>query len=68
MLTVSADQDDVEGRLGAGGLACPACSGVLARWGWARERDIRGPGGVAVRVRLRRAVAMAAGGRMCCCR
>jgi hypothetical protein len=33
MLTVSADQDDVEGRLGAGGLACPACSGVLARWG-----------------------------------
>ena len=55
MLTVSVDRDDVERRLGEGGLTCPGCSGVLARWGWARERRIRGPGGVVSRVRPRRA-------------
>jgi Domain of unknown function (DUF6431) len=55
VLTVSADQDDVERQLGSGSLACPACSGVLAGWGWARERRIRGPGETVSRVRPRRA-------------
>jgi len=61
VLTVSADRDDVERRLGAGWLACPACSGVLAGWGWARERRVRGPGGVVSRVRPRRAVCAGCG-------
>jgi hypothetical protein len=56
VLTVGVDRDDVERRLGAGGLACPACSGVLAGWGWARERGVRGPGGVVWRVMPRRAI------------
>jgi Domain of unknown function (DUF6431) len=42
VLTVSVDGDDVERRLAAGELACPPCGGVLAGWGWARERRIRG--------------------------
>lgn len=42
MLTVSADGDEVERRLAAGVLACPGCGGVLAGWGRARERRIRG--------------------------
>ncbi|HEX5300536.1 MAG TPA: DUF6431 domain-containing protein [Streptosporangiaceae bacterium] len=46
MLTVSADRDDVERMLGAGGLACPACGGLLAGWGRARERQVRGLEGV----------------------
>ena len=31
----------VEERLGSGGLVCPGCSGVLARWGHARGRRVR---------------------------
>jgi Domain of unknown function (DUF6431) len=42
VLTVSADGDEVERRLAAGVLACPGCGGVLAGWGRARERRIRG--------------------------
>lgn len=45
MVTVEADVDQVERRLAAGGLSCPACSGVLAGWGWARPRQLRGPDG-----------------------
>jgi hypothetical protein len=41
MLTVETDADMVEKRLGSGGLACPGCSGVLARWGHARGRQVR---------------------------
>lgn len=41
MLTVEADAGGVERRLGLGVLACPWCSGVLARWGHARARDVR---------------------------
>src|SRR5437879_953321 len=48
-------------RVGAGLLACPAWQGVLARWGWARERRVRGPGGVVRRVRPRRAVCTGCG-------
>jgi hypothetical protein len=46
VLTVSADREDVERRLVAGELACPACGGPLARWGRARERRVRGRDGV----------------------
>jgi hypothetical protein len=45
VVTVEADVDEVERRLAAGGLRCPACSGVLAGWGWARPRGLRGPDG-----------------------
>lgn len=42
MVTVEADADRVERRLAAGELSCPACSGVLAGWGRARPRQLRG--------------------------
>ncbi|HTY29738.1 MAG TPA: hypothetical protein VMD51_16580 [Mycobacterium sp.] len=45
MVTVEADVDRVERRLAAGELSCPACSGVLAGWGRARPRQLRGPHG-----------------------
>ncbi|TVS74417.1 hypothetical protein, partial [Mycobacterium helveticum] len=45
MVTVEADVDAVERRLAAGELNCPACAGVLAGWGHARPRQLRGPGG-----------------------
>lgn len=41
MLIVSADPDRVETDLVAGAVTCPACHGVLARWGWARSRKVR---------------------------
>lgn len=45
MVTVEADVDQVERRLTAGELSCPECDGVLAGWGWARPRLLRGPDG-----------------------
>lgn len=45
MVTVEADVDLVERRLAAGELSCPACSAVLAGWGWARPRELRGADG-----------------------
>ena len=45
MVTVEAGVDAVEGRLAAGELSCPACSSVLAGWGRARPRQLRGPDG-----------------------
>lgn len=45
MVTVEADVGVVERRLAAGELSCPACGGVLAGWGWARPRWLRGPNG-----------------------
>lgn len=41
MLIVEADEVVVERDLVGGLLACPACGGVLARWGFARERVLR---------------------------
>jgi hypothetical protein len=41
VLTVETDLVAVEERLGSGGLACPECSAVLARWGHARRRRVR---------------------------
>jgi hypothetical protein len=57
MLTVEASSVSVERRLAAGDLSCPAagCGQVLARWGYARPRRLRGPGGRLVRLRPRRA-------------
>jgi hypothetical protein len=54
VLTVEADVASVEQRLRSGGLVCPFCSGVLAGWGFARPRMLRGMAGL-VRVRPRRA-------------
>jgi len=54
MLTVEADAGRVEERLRAGGLVCPFCGGVLAGWGFARVRVLRGVAGP-VRLRPRRA-------------
>ena len=45
MVTVEADLDGVERRLAAGELWCPSCGGVLAGWGRARPRRVRGPDG-----------------------
>lgn len=45
VVTVEADVDLVERRLAAGELRCPACSGVLAGWGRARPRLLRGADG-----------------------
>jgi len=41
VLTVETDLVAVEERLGSGGLVCPECSAVLARWGHARRRRVR---------------------------
>ena len=54
MLTVEANAAEVERRLMGGGLVCPDCGGVLAPWGWARARVLRGGSG-AVAVHPRRA-------------
>lgn len=53
MLTVGVNPAGVETRLAEGGLECPACGGVLRRWGWARSRTLR-DGQAGVRVRPRR--------------
>ncbi|MDI3312933.1 MAG: hypothetical protein QJR12_01185 [Mycobacterium sp.] len=45
MVTVEADVDQVECRLAAGELSCPSCGSVLAGWGRARPRQVRGPDG-----------------------
>ena len=53
MITVGANPAEVERSLGAGELECPSCGGVLARWGHARPRVLRGGSGP-VRLRPRR--------------
>jgi hypothetical protein len=45
VVTVEADVDRVERRLAAGELSCPLCGGLLAGWGRARPRQVRGPDG-----------------------
>ncbi|MCA2277151.1 hypothetical protein JF780_27815 [Mycobacterium intracellulare] len=42
MVTVEADVNQVERRLAAGELSCPSCGEVLAGWGRARPRQVRG--------------------------
>ena len=41
MLTVEVDAAAVKTRLRAGTIVCPACSGVLRPWGFARSRWLR---------------------------
>src|SRR6266480_4064965 len=60
VLTVGANPVEVEARLVAGGLGCPACDGSLGPWGWARERLLRGVRGPLM-VRPRRARCLACG-------
>jgi hypothetical protein len=60
VLTVGANPVEVEARLVAGGLGCPACDGSLGPWGWARERLLRGARGPLM-VRPRRARCLACG-------
>ena len=54
MVTVGVIAGVVERRLAAGRLRCPGCSGRLAGRGHARERVIRGQGGIGWRLRPRR--------------
>ena len=54
VLTVGVNAAVVEGQLAGGELECPCCGGVLAGWGWARTRVLRGGDGL-VRLRPRRA-------------
>jgi len=60
MLTVETDAGRVEERLRSGGLFCPFCACVLAGWGFARPRWLRGVHG-RVLVRPRRAVCTGCG-------
>lgn len=60
MLTVEADSARVEDRLRSGGLVCPFCNAVLAGWGFARPRVLRGAEGL-IRVRPRRAACTGCG-------
>ncbi len=55
MLTVEDQLVSVERRLAAGDLRCPGCGGLLARWGFAVARAVRGLGAAVVRLRPRRA-------------
>ena len=41
MLYVAITDEQVEAALLAGALACPACSGPLSPWGFARARELR---------------------------
>jgi hypothetical protein len=54
----------VDAQLGSGLLECLGlgCGGRLVRWGFGVERDLAGPGGVAERVRPRRALCAGCGG------
>jgi Homeodomain-like domain len=54
MVTVGVVAGVVERRLAEGGLRCPGCAGRLAGWGHARERVVRGVGGIGWRLRPRR--------------
>jgi transposase-like protein len=41
MLSILLSGDRLEAELAAGVLACPACSGRLGPWGYARAREVR---------------------------
>lgn len=53
MVTVEDSVVGVEAALVAGRIACLGCGGLLAPWGWARERVVRSAWSV-VRIRPRR--------------
>ncbi len=54
VLAMSVDLEVVEADLATGRLCCPGCDRPLARWGFAREREVRTLDGVR-RLRPRRA-------------
>jgi hypothetical protein len=54
VLATAVGPEVVEADLAAGRLCCPNCDGPLARWGFARQRQVRTLGGVRS-VRPRRA-------------
>jgi len=58
MLYVAITPDRLEAALAAGELACPACSGPLSPWGYARWREVRLAGEVRA-LRPRRALCAA---------
>jgi len=60
MLSVAISQERLEADLASGALACPACGGRLARWGFARSREVRMLDGVRS-VRPRRALCAGCG-------
>jgi transposase-like protein len=60
LLTVGADADGVEVSLRAGRLVCPACTGSLIPWGFARPRSVRTADGP-VRLRPRRSMCVGCG-------
>ena len=41
MLSTITIGEGLESALAAGRVACPDCEAPLARWGWAREREVR---------------------------
>src|SRR6266702_8519288 len=51
----------VDAQLGSGLLRCLECGERLARWGFGKERDLAGLGGVTGRVRPRRALCAGCG-------
>jgi len=55
VLSVTDDDERVEADLAAGRVFCPDCGGRLKRWGFARERVLRGLG-CELRLRPRRAI------------
>ena len=61
VLMVGSDEGEVERELAAGGLACPACRGVLRPWGFARWRVLRGRGGRQLRRQPRRSICSGCG-------
>jgi hypothetical protein len=58
---VGIDEEEVERELVGGGLACPACRGMLRPWGFARWRVLRGRGGTLLRRRPRRSICLGCG-------
>jgi len=46
VLMVAVSEQQLETELAAGALSCPGCSGRLARWGFARPREVRMLAGV----------------------
>ncbi|MGH2751962.1 MAG: hypothetical protein ACRDK3_13985 [Actinomycetota bacterium] len=60
MLIVDTDPQEVERLLEHGRLACPACSGQLRPWSYARRRRL-GRGSQEITLRPRRSICSACG-------
>ena len=53
MIVIRNPEDTAEFLTGDG-MRCPQCAGPLAKWGYGRERTVRGPGSEIIRVRPHR--------------